>query len=77
MFYILHKRKLIPIDPDRVYAFCPRCGVLHAVDLQAEIREMNFKKPETVKKVMPAGWIGAKGGLRIKTISFARQLAEL
>ena len=35
------------------------------------------KKPETVKKVMPAGWIGAKGGLRIKTISFARQLAEL
>ena len=40
-------------------------------------REMGFKKPETVKKVMPAGWIGAKGGLRIKTISFARQLAEL
>ena len=37
MFYILHKRKLIPIDPDRVYAFCPQCGVLHAVDLQAEI----------------------------------------
>lgn len=25
----------------------------------------------------PLGWIGAKGGLRIKTISFARQLAEL
>lgn len=33
MFYILHKRKLLPIDPDRVYAFCPSCGVLHAVDL--------------------------------------------
>lgn len=40
-------------------------------------RELNFKKPETVKKVMPAGWIGAKGGLRIKTISFARQIADL
>ena len=39
MFYILHKRKLIPIDPDRVYAFCPQCGVLHAVDLQAEIAD--------------------------------------
>ena len=37
MFYILHKRKLLPIDPDRVYAFCPRCGVLHAVDLQSII----------------------------------------
>ena len=39
MFYILHKRKLIPIDPDRVYAFCLQCGVLHAVDLQAEIAD--------------------------------------
>ena len=37
MFYILHKRKLIPIDPDRVYTYCPRCGVLHAVDLQSII----------------------------------------
>lgn len=37
MFYILHKRKLLPIDPDSVYAFCPRCGVLHAVDLQSII----------------------------------------
>ena len=39
MFYILHKRKLVPIDPDRVYAFCPRCNTLHAVDLQAEIAD--------------------------------------
>lgn len=23
--------------PDRVYAFCPSCGVLHAVDLQSII----------------------------------------
>lgn len=39
MFYILHKRKLVPIDPDRVYTFCPRCNTLHAVDLQAEIAD--------------------------------------
>lgn len=39
MFYLLHKRKLLPIDPDRIYTFCPRCGVLHAVDLQAEISD--------------------------------------
>ena len=45
--------------------------------MQDACKELNFKKPETVKKVMPAGWIGAKGGLRIKTISFARQLAEM
>ena len=42
MFYLLHKRKLLPIDPDRVYAFCPSCGVLHAVDLQAEIADGDF-----------------------------------
>lgn len=35
MFYLLHKRKLLPIDPDRIYTFCPRCGTLHAVDLCA------------------------------------------
>ena len=45
--------------------------------MQDACREMNFKKPESVKKYIPLGWIGAKGGLRIKTISFARQLAEL
>ena len=37
MFYILNKRKLIPIDPDRIYTFCPWCGTLHAVDLQSII----------------------------------------
>lgn len=42
MFYILHKRKLVPIDPDRVYAFCPRCNTLHAVDLQAEISDGDY-----------------------------------
>lgn len=45
--------------------------------MQDACREMNFKKPESVKKYIPVGWIGAKGGLRIKTISFARQLVEL
>ena len=45
--------------------------------MQDTCREMNFKKPESVKKYIPLGWIGAKGGLRIKTISFARQLVEL
>ena len=42
MFYVLNKRKLIPIDPDRVYTYCPCCGVLHAVDLQAEIADGDF-----------------------------------
>ena len=28
MFYVLNKRKLIPIDPDRVYTYCPRCGAI-------------------------------------------------
>ena len=45
--------------------------------MQDACREMNFKKPESVKKYIPLGWIGAKSGLRIKTISFARQLVEL
>lgn len=45
--------------------------------MQDACREMNFKKPESVKKYIPLGWIGAKKGLRIKTISFARQLVEL
>lgn len=37
MFYILHKRKLLPIDLDRIYTFCPRCGTLHTVDFQSII----------------------------------------
>ena len=49
MFYILHKRKLLPIDPDRIYTFCPRCGTLHAVDLQsiieAEGEDFDLLKP--------------------------------
>ena len=37
MFYLLEKKKLHAIDPDRVYAFCPRCNALQAVDLQTVI----------------------------------------
>ena len=33
MFYLLEKKKLHTIDPDRIYTFCPQCGTLHAVDL--------------------------------------------
>lgn len=40
MFYLLGKNKLHPIDPDRIYTYCPRCGVLHAVDLQSLIEVM-------------------------------------
>ena len=40
MFYLLHKKKLLAIDPDRIYTFCPRCGTLHAVDLQSLIEIM-------------------------------------
>ena len=39
MFYLLHQKKLLAIDPDRIYTFCPQCGTLHAVDLQAEISD--------------------------------------
>ena len=39
MFYLLGKNKLHAIDPDRIYTYCPRCGTLHAVDLQAEISD--------------------------------------
>lgn len=47
------------------------------MSMQDACREMGFKKSESVKKYIPLGWIGAKGGLRIKTISFARQIADL
>lgn len=47
------------------------------MSMQDACREMNFKKPASVKKYIPLGRIGAKKGLRIKTISFARQLVEL
>lgn len=37
MFYLLGKNKLRSIEPDRIYAYCPSCGVLHVVDLQSII----------------------------------------
>lgn len=49
---------------------------VQTMTMQDACREMGFKKSESVKKYIPLGWIGAKGGLRIKTISFARQIAD-
>lgn len=40
-------------------------------------KEMHFAQARTVRQLIPRGWFGATGGLRIKTIAFARQLAEL
>lgn len=40
-------------------------------------KEMQYKKTDTIKQYFPDGWISGRGGMRIKTISFARQLAEL
>lgn len=39
--------------------------------------EMKYKKTDTIRRYFPDGWISGRGGLRIKTIAFARQLAEL
>lgn len=63
MFYILHKRKLVPIDPDRVYAFCPRCNTLHAVDLQAEIADGDCDLLTTVTYCDDCGAIVRAEGL--------------
>ena len=40
-------------------------------------QELRIKSRKTVKDRIPDGWIGKGAGLRIKTISFARQLAEM
>lgn len=40
-------------------------------------RELNVKKVSVARRMIPNGWIGAGRGLSIKTVSFARQLAEL
>ena len=40
-------------------------------------QEMKIKSPRTIRERIPDGWVGKGAGLRIKTISFARQLAEL
>lgn len=33
MFYLLHKRKLLPIEDDNTYTKCPCCGRLFQIDL--------------------------------------------
>ena len=40
-------------------------------------QELRIKSRKTVKDRIPDGWTGKGAGLRIKTISFARQLAEM
>lgn len=34
MFYLLHKKQMLPLYPNLIYAFCPSCGALHKVDLK-------------------------------------------
>lgn len=33
MFYLLHKRKLLPIEDGNTYTKCPCCGRLFQIDL--------------------------------------------
>ena len=40
-------------------------------------RELNVTKVSAARRMIPTGWIGDTKGLCIKTVSFARQLAEL
>lgn len=40
-------------------------------------RELNVKRMSVARRMIPTGWIGDTKGLCIKTVSFARQLAEL
>ena len=40
-------------------------------------QELRIKSRKTIKDRIPDGWTGKGAGLRIKTISFARQLAEM
>ena len=40
-------------------------------------QELRIKSRKTVKDRIPDDWTGKGAGLRIKTISFARQLAEM
>ena len=40
-------------------------------------QEMQIKSRRTIRERIPDGWVGKGAGLRIKTISFARQLVEL
>ena len=39
--------------------------------------ELRVKSGSAARKIIPEGWIGATRDMKIKTVSFARQLAEL
>lgn len=39
--------------------------------------ELRVKRGATARKIIPEGWIGSTRDMKIKTVSFARQLAEL
>lgn len=40
-------------------------------------QELHIKSRKTVFNRVPDGWVGNGPGLRIKTVSFSRQLADL
>ena len=40
-------------------------------------KELKVSAPRYARRLIPNGWIGSGKGLSIKTVSFARQLAEL
>lgn len=40
-------------------------------------QELGVSRMSYARKLIPNGWIGSGKGLSIKTVSFARQLAEL
>lgn len=39
--------------------------------------ELGVKRGTAARKLIPEGWIGTTRDVKIKTVSFARQLAEL
>ena len=39
--------------------------------------ELRVKRGSAARKIIPEGWIGTTRDMNIKTVSFARQLAEL
>lgn len=40
-------------------------------------KELGVSRVCYAKKLIPCGWVGNTSGLSIKTVAFARQLAEL
>lgn len=44
---------------------------------QQVCHELGVKRPDAARKRIPSGWTGSRRSLSIKTVVFARQLAEL